>query len=221
MNHPPSRSSVSEERNCCQPAVDRREEPENLLDRLRAGEEAAFEELVHREGGRLLALTRHLLRGEEEARDAVQETFLAAFRSLDRFRGESSLSTWLHRIAVNTALMRLRSSSRHPEVSIEELLPRFDDQGRHASPVASWNPSPADVVLQRETREQVRAAIERLPLPYRTVLVLRDIEELSTEETAGVLSLTTTAVKVRLHRARLALRTLLEPLFAGNAGQSP
>ncbi len=219
MSHPQSRPRVSDERKWCPPSAERPEE--DLLDRLRSGEEAAFEELVHREGGRLLALARTMLRREEDARDAVQETFFAAFRSLARFRGESSLSTWLHRIAVNTALMRIRSSSRHPELSIEELLPRFDDQGRHASPVASWRATPADVVLQRETRAQVRAAVERLPLPYRTVLVLRDIEELSTEETASVLSLTTMAVKVRLHRARLALRTLLEPLFAGNAGQSP
>src|SRR5262245_47453482 len=101
MSHSPRRSSVSEERQWWPPVAERPEEPGKLLERLRAGEEGAFEELVQREGGRLLALARHLVRGEEEARDVVQETFLSAFCSLPRFRGQSSLSTWLHRIAIN------------------------------------------------------------------------------------------------------------------------
>jgi len=186
---------------------------EKLLERLRAGDEEACEELVRRFGGKVFATIRGLLPRSEDAQDVVQETFLSAFRSIHAFRGGCLLSTWLHRIAVNAALMRLRSAAHHPETSIEELLPRFDGEGRHASFIAPWSLSPSEVVFRQETRKQVRVAIERLPASYRTVLILRDIEEFSTEETARLLSLTTTAVKVRLHRARLALRTLLEPIF--------
>ena len=188
-----------------------------FVERLRSGDEQAFEELVRRFGGRLLATARHLLGRNGDAEDAVQEAFLSAFRGLDRFRGGSSLSTWLHRIVINAALMKLRGASRRPEASIEEYLPRFDETGHHADPVAEWRVTPEAAMLSRQTRDRVRAAIERLPPSYRAVLVLRDIEELSTEETAEVLSLTRTAVKVRLHRARLALRTLLVPVFAHEA----
>lgn len=188
-----------------------------FVERLRSGDEQAFEELVWRFGGRLLATARHLLGRNGDAEDAVQEAFLSAFRGLDRFRGGSSLSTWLHRIVINAALMKLRGASRRPEASIEEYLPRFDETGHHADPVAEWRVTPEAAMLSRQTRDRVRAAIEKLPPSYRAVLVLRDIEELSTEETAEVLSLTRTAVKVRLHRARLALRTLLVPVFAHEA----
>ncbi len=192
-------------------------EETRLIERLRARDDDAYEELVRRFGGRLLATARRFLPRTEDAQDAVQEAFLSAFRSLDRFRGGSRLSTWLHRIVVNAALMKLRSSSRRPETPIEEYLPRFDETGHHAAPVEEWKVSPEGALLSRETSERVRAAIETLPVSYRAVLVLRDIEELSTEETAEVLSLTRTAVKIRLHRARLALRTLLVPLFATHA----
>jgi len=215
------RSRVLEEHPWWPPGEAGREERDDLLERLRAGEEAAFEELVHREGGRLLAAARHLLRGEEEARDAVQEAFLSAYCSLARFRGESSLSTWLHRIVINTSLMKLRARARRPETPIEDLLPRFDGEGRLASPTGSWAPDPEKAMRDRETCERVRRAIDELPEAYRTVLVLRDVEELTTQETAQVLSLTTTAVKVRLHRARLALRTLLETVFGKNATPRP
>ena len=189
-------------------------EEARLVERLRAGDEEAYEELVRRFGARLLATARRFLPRTEDAQDAVQEALLSAFRCLDRFRGGCRLSTWLHRIVVNAALMKLRGASRRPEIPIEDYLPRFDETGHHAGPVEEWKVSPEGALLSRETSERVRAAIEALPVSYRAVLVLRDIEELSTEETAEVLSLTRTAVKVRLHRARLALRTLLVPVFA-------
>ncbi len=192
-------------------------EEARLVERLRARDEEAFEELVRRFGGRLLATARRFLPRTEDAQDAVQEAFLSAFRGLDRFRGGCRLSTWLHRIVVNAALMKLRGASRRPETPIEDYLPRFDETGHHAAPVEEWKVSPEGALLSRETSERVRAAIEALPVSYRVVLVLRDIEELSTQETAEVLSLTRTAVKIRLHRARLALRTLLVPIFATHA----
>ncbi len=187
----------------------RPEEDDALVRRLRAGDEAAFEEVVRLHAGRLLAVVRRFLPREEDARDAVQDAFLAAFRALDQFTGSARLSTWLHRIAVNAALMKLRARSRRPEEPIEELLPRFHEDGVLADTPREW-PGGADALLEKEeVRQTVRRSIDRLPEGYREVLLLRDIEELDTEETARLLGLTAGAVKVRLHRARLALRTLL------------
>ena len=112
-----------------------------LLERLRAGEAAAFERLVREQGGRMLAVARRFLREDEDARDAVQDAFLSAFRSLDSFEGQAKLSTWLHRIVVNAALMKLRARKRRPEESIEELLPRFLEDGHQAEPATPW-PAP-------------------------------------------------------------------------------
>jgi RNA polymerase sigma-70 factor (ECF subfamily) len=184
-----------------------------LLARLRRGEEAAFEELVRTHGGRLVAVARRMLRSEEDARDAVQQGFLSAFRALPSFQGESRLSTWLHRIVVNAALMKLRSRARRPEEAIEVLLPRFVEDGHHAEPVISWGASVDALLQQAETRMAVRRAIDRLPESYRTVLLLRDIEELETGEVAALLGITPNAVKIRLHRARQALARVLEPHF--------
>ncbi|HKA36608.1 MAG TPA: sigma-70 family RNA polymerase sigma factor [Thermoanaerobaculia bacterium] len=190
---------------------------DDFLARLRSGDESAYEELVRKYAGRMLASARHFLSRSEDAQDAVQEAFLSAFRSVGSFRGGSAISTWLHRIVVNACLMKIRGASRRPETPIEEYLPRFDETGHHAGPVENWAIGPEEAMLSRETRQTVREAIEKLPAAYRTVLILRDIEELSTEETAEMLALTRNAVKVRLHRARLALRALLAPVFAVRA----
>ena len=181
-----------------------------LIDALRAGDGDAYAQLVRRYGGRLLAVTRRLLREEEDARDAVQEAFLSAFKAIDRFEGQARLSTWLHRIAVNAALMKLRSKRRRPETSIEELLPGFIEDGHMADPPQPWREGADTLLARSETREWVRGRIEDLPESHRTVLVLRDIEELDTAEVAKLLELSPGAVKTRLHRARLALRGLLD-----------
>jgi RNA polymerase sigma-70 factor (ECF subfamily) len=180
-----------------------------LVQGLKHGEEWAFEALVRVFGARMLATARRLVGNEEDARDVGQSADLSAFRAIGEFKGSAQLSTWLHRIVVNTALMRLRSRRRKPEESIEALLPAFQAEGHFVDRFSSAA-MPADQLLERrETRRIVRGAIERLPEPYRAVLVLRDIEELSTKEVAELLDITTSAVKVRLHRARQALLTLL------------
>lgn len=180
-----------------------------LLERLQASDEEACDWLVREHTGRLLAIARRYLRQEEDARDAVQEAFVSAFRSMARFQGTSSLSTWLHRIVINCCLMKLRSGRRRPETSIEELLPRFDETGHRVLDGAALPEAPEAGMEREETRRKVRAAIARLPEPYRAVLLLRDIEEVSTADAARMLKLTPNAVKIRLHRARQALRTLL------------
>jgi RNA polymerase sigma-70 factor (ECF subfamily) len=180
-----------------------------LLERLRRGDEAAYEMLIRTYGGRMLSVARGLLRNEEDARDVVQSAYVSAFRGLPTFKGTSQLSTWLHRIVVNGALMKLRTRRRKPEASIEDLLPGFLEDGHHVENFSGWA-SQADRLLEhKQMRQVVRAAITELPETHRAVLILRDIEDMTTEEAAGALGITPNAVKIRLHRARQALATLV------------
>ena len=181
-----------------------------LVDRIQSGEQRACEELVRKFGGRMLAVARRFFRNEDDANDAVQDAFMSAFASLDRFAGKSSLGTWLHRIVVNACLMRIRKG-KHEE-SIGPLLPTFDETGHHTRHPAEWGDVVHLSAERSEMRDQIRACIDRLPERYRSVLLLRDIEELDTAETARLLETTPNNVKVRLHRARQVLRTLLEPM---------
>ena len=182
-----------------------------LLQGLRERRPEAFESLVRAYSPRLLAVARRMLGSDEDARDAVQDGFLNAFRAIDRFEGHAKLSTWLHRIVVNAALMKLRTRRRKPEESLEPLLPAFRENGHHVDKFSTWDEPADDLAEREETRQVVREAILSLPETYREVLVLRDIEEMSTDEAARSLGITPNAVKIRLHRARLALRTLLDP----------
>ena len=188
------------------------DEDDRLVGRLRGGDDGAFEDLVRREAPRLLAVARRILRNEDDARDALQDAFVSAYRSLASFEGKASLSTWLHRIVVNAALGRLRGRRRQAETPIDDLLPAFLEDGHHATPPTPW-PSAETFVEDRELRESVREAIDRLPDDYREILLLRDIEELDTAAVAELLEISESLVKVRLHRARQALRRLLEPRF--------
>ena len=186
---------------------------DDLLQRLRSGDAGAFDRLVRQHAGRLLSVARRLLGREEDAQDVLQEAFLAAFRAIDRFEGQSRLSTWLHRIVVNAALMKLRSRQSRPQRSIESLLPGYLEDGHQAEPAVEWRAGVEEEAQRRETREWVRRCIDQLPETHRVVLMLRDIEELDTQETAQLLGIEPNAVKVRLHRARQALRALLDARF--------
>jgi RNA polymerase sigma-70 factor (ECF subfamily) len=188
-----------------------------LVAALRAGHDWAFEKMIRLYGGRLLVVARRITRNDEDARDAVQSAYLSAFVALKDFEGTCQLSTWLHRIVVNAALMKLRRRRRKPEESIEALLPAFQPDGHHAEQFAGPAEPPDRLLERRETRALVRSCIDKLPDNYRTVLMLRDIEQHSTDETAALLGVTPVAVKVRLHRARQALNTLLRPLTVGRA----
>jgi RNA polymerase sigma-70 factor (ECF subfamily) len=181
-----------------------------LVRRLREGDEDAYATLVRLHGGRLLSVARRFLAEAEDARDVVQEAFLSAFQALSGFEENAQISTWLHRIVVNACLMRLRSRKRRPEVSIEPLLPTFDEAGNRTAPVSPW-PEVQGELERKQVAARVRELIHELPESYRTVLLLRDIEELDTARAAEALGISENAVKVRLHRARQALRTLLDP----------
>jgi RNA polymerase sigma-70 factor (ECF subfamily) len=185
----------------------------DLLRRLRAGDEQAYEVLVRQYSGRMLAVARRFFGCEDDSAEAVQEAFCSAFQAIDRFEGSSALSTWLHRIVVNACLTKLRSRSRQRTIAIDALLPAFDERGHHMRAVAPWSDQPSHRMERAETQNQVRACIDLLPDDYRMVLLLRDIEELNTEQTAEMLGISVPAVKTRLHRARQALRSLLEPMF--------
>lgn len=183
-----------------------------LLMRLRAGEEGAYRDLLHRHGGRLLAVARRLMRDEEAARDCLQEALISAFRAIDRFEGRAALTTWLHRIVVNACLMKLRSRRGTLEDPVDPQLAVFDGDGLRDGPTQLAPFDADELIAQKQVREQVRKGIESLPDGHRIVLILRDIEGLGTAEVAKLLGMTPGAVKMRLHRARLALRDQLGSL---------
>lgn len=184
-----------------------------LVTALKAGEGAAFEQVVRLYGGRMLVVARQILTSDEDAQDALQDAFLTAFHSIGTFEGKSRFSTWLHRVVVNAALMRLRSRKRKREQSIDDLLPTFLEDGHQKGPGPAWNQTALAGIERSETQAAVRACIDQLPEDYRTVLLLRDIQELDTAAVAEMLGITEGNVKVRLHRARQALKTLLDPVF--------
>lgn len=184
-----------------------------LVAALRAGEDRAFEVLVRTFGGRMLAVARRLMGDEADAADAVQDAFLSAFKSIERFDGRSQLGTWLHRITINASLMKLRSRRRRKERPIEDLLPRYKADGHAQVDSTPWRDETDEIEARNAVRRLVRQKIDELPEQYRTVLVLRDIEGLDTESTGAALGMSVPAVKTRLHRARQALRTLLDPHF--------
>ena len=186
---------------------------EALLAGLRGGQDWAYDRMVRAFGGRMLAVATGILRNEDEARDAVQTAYLSAFKALPSFEGNCRLSTWLHRIVVNAALMKLRSRRRRPEEALDGLLPTFLEDGHHAAQF-SRSELPADDLLEREeTRAVVRECIAQLPAHHRSILVMRDIDDVSTGEVAALFGITSNAVKIRLHRARQALATLLRREF--------
>lgn len=193
------------------------EDEAGLVARLKAGDARAFEQLVRREGGRMLAAARRLVRDEAAAHDCVQEAFVSAFRHIGDFEPRASIGAWLHRIAVNAALMRLRKQRRLAETPIDDLLPSFDADGwRRDDLVEVPDDDPESELMRRRTAEFVRAKIDLLPDAYRTALLLRDLEGWSTREAADALGIAEGAMKVRLHRARAALKRLIEPLWTGD-----
>ncbi len=185
-----------------------------LVVRLKAGDADAYEHLVRTAGGRLLAVARRILRDEDAAADAVQEAFVSAFRAMGGFDGQAQLATWLHRIVVNTCLMRLRRRQRRPEQPIDGLLPRFAEDGHHAEPVVSWADSAERQLERRQVQQLVRDGLVELPAAARALIVMRDIEGVPTHEAAEALGISDNALKLRLHRARQALASIMRRKLA-------
>jgi RNA polymerase sigma-70 factor (ECF subfamily) len=191
----------------------RRRQEQELVCRLRDGDADAAEELVREFGPRMLAIAARFFKCPQDRDDAVQDAFISAFRAIHNFDGDSRLATWLHRVTVNACLMKLRARSRRHEMTGDELLPRFAGQRPPMNRLVEWEQDGHSHAVASELRSHVRACIDRLPEPYRVVLLLRDIEGLDTDQTAQAMQCTAANVKTRLHRARHALRSLLEPLY--------
>jgi RNA polymerase sigma-70 factor (ECF subfamily) len=183
-----------------------------FLEKLRAGDPAAFVQLVEANQRNVYNLALRMLNNPQEAEDVLQETFLSAYKALPGFEGRSSLSTWLYRIASNASLMRLRK--KQPETtSIDEPL-ELEEGDSLPRQFVDWSSVPEDELLSEESRRVMDEAVAELPEGLRIVFILRDIEGLSTQEAGEVLELSESAVKTRLHRARLALREKLSAYFA-------
>lgn len=185
------------------------------LHALRNGDRAATERLVRKHSGWMLALARRMVREDALAEDIVQNAFFNIFRKLDQFDGRSALKTWMHRIVVNQSLMMLRKDRRSSEGSIDDLLPEFDRNGCRTEQDWATIETPESLIEKSQSVEKISELIGSLPETYRIVLLLRDIEEVSTQEVAEMLQISEANVKVRLHRARAALKKLLEPLMKG------
>jgi len=186
---------------------------EELARRVLAGDTGAFETLMSRHQKQVYRLACRLTRNQADAEEVLQDTFLRAYRRLGGFREDAKFSTWLYRIATNAARMLHRGRARHPTEPLDEYLPRFDGQGRHARDVDHARAADAEEILDRKRlARHAKGALERLPERYRIPFVLRDLEEMPTAEVASVLGMTDEAVRQRVHRARLMLRGYLSHL---------
>lgn len=181
-----------------------------LIEQARSGDKRAFGRLVRKYEQLVYSFSFKICRDPEKAEEVLQETFINAYRGLKSFSGNSKFSTWLYRIVTNNCLMMHRKEAREPVISFEEA-DLF--HGTDELQVAHWGETPPDAVLNKELRAKLDDAIQKLPLEYRIVFVMRDVEGLSTEEVGKSLKLSVPAVKSRLHRARMFLRNELNGYF--------
>jgi RNA polymerase sigma-70 factor, ECF subfamily len=181
-----------------------------VVEALRRREPTAAEQLVTEYGDRAYRLATGVTGNQQDAEEAVQDAFWIVVRKIDTFRGESAFGSWLYRIVANAAYQKLRGRrSRRGDFSWNDVQPSFDEEGRHVAPTADWSARAMDPALQIELREALTSAINALPETYRAVVVLRDVQGLTSVEVAEILGLSIPAVKARAHRARLFLRKQL------------
>lgn len=182
-----------------------------LVTRARTGDQAAFSSLVNRYEGKIFRLAMNITQNREDAEDVLQESFLKAYEHLEQFQGNSKFYTWIVRIAVNQALMKLRKRKSDRSVSLDEQIDTGEDVV--VREIAAWDPDPEEQLSRGELQTILTEAVDSLAPIYKTVFTLRDVDGLSTEETAEVLDLSVPAVKSRLLRARLQLRDRLTKFF--------
>ena len=201
------------------------EDDATLAERLRCGDPQALEALMERHASRVYRVARGITRCEQDAEEVVQDVFLTICRKIDAFEGRAALGTWIYRIAANAALIKRRGLRFEQEISLEEHLPTFREDGHRegdrAFLLADWSQSPEQELLSGETRRILNRALADLPDHYRAVLILRDMEGLLNEETAGALGESVGSVKSRLHRARMALREQLTRVLAPGGEPEP
>jgi RNA polymerase sigma-70 factor (ECF subfamily) len=187
-----------------------------LVQAAQKGDVGAFEQLIKKYDRNVFRIAQHITQNREDAEDVVQDAFLKAYQKLDQFQGNSKFYTWIVRIAVNEALMKLRKRKSDKLVSMDEDVET--DEGTITREFADWSPNPEQQYNQAELNDILSRTIQGLPASFRTVFVLRDVEGLSTEETAEMLGLSVPAVKSRLLRARLQLRERLSRHFKSKKG---
>ena len=187
-----------------------------LVQAAQAGDVAAFEKLLKKYDRNVFRIALHITQNREDAEDVVQDAFLKAYQKLDQFQGNSKFYTWVVRIAVNEALMKLRKRKGDKTVSMDQEVET--EEGAMPRDFADWTPNPEQQYRQSELNEILTKTIQGLPASFRTVFVLRDVEGMSTEETAEMLGLSVPAVKSRLLRARLQLRERLTRHFKKSKG---
>ena len=181
-----------------------------LLERLQTGDQGAFEAVFHRYSPKLYNVAHRILGEAADAQEVIQDVFLTLFRKAHTFQGNSQLSTWLYRLTVNAALGKIRSSKKKFEVSYEEHLPKFKDDGHHAKrPIADWSNTIEESFAHKELAALLSRALSELKPIDKTIVVLSDVDGLRDKEIASIVNLTVSAVKTRLHRARLVLRANL------------
>jgi RNA polymerase sigma-70 factor, ECF subfamily len=191
-----------------------------LVEKIKNGDYQAFEALVTRYESKVYRLAIRMLRNQQDAEDALQETFLQVHRGLPGFEGRSAFSTWLFRLATNVCLMKIRHRETEPSklLPLEDYLPRQDSG--EIPQMVDWTIRPEEALLSKESREKMMEPLEKIPPEYRAVFILRDMEGFSNAETGESLGISIAAVKSRLHRARLALRGLLSNYFEKEAGSN-
>ena len=195
-------------------------EERRLIQGLREEDPESYGELLNCYGGRMLAVARRMLQNEDDAQDCVQEAFLQAFRKIDTFEERASLGSWLHRIVVNAALMKIRQRKRRQETPLEDHLCEFDAEGNRKTLAPELTTAMESRLERLEIQTLIRQEIGALPTNFRNIILLRDIEEYDTAETATLLGLSLSSTKTRLHRARAALKRKVEKRLATNGAPS-
>ncbi len=184
-----------------------------LVKEMQAGKPEAFDEMVRSYQKRVYSLAYNLTHNQSDAEDVSQEVFLRVCNKINTFLGKAAFSSWVYRITLNVSFVKLKSRKKIKQVSLDDVFPRYQEDGFHAGPVNDWSMKTDDVLLSSESRKIIQKAIDQLPEKEKTVFVLRDIEGLPTEKVCDILDLSVPAVKSRLHRSRLFLRKRLSNYF--------
>lgn len=184
-----------------------------LVKEMQAGKPEAFDEMVRSYQKRVYSLAYNLTHNQSDAEDVSQEVFLRVCNKINTFLGKAAFSSWVYRITLNVSFMRLKSRKKIQQIPLDDVLPKYQEDGFHVGNVSDWSMKTDDVLLSSESRKIIQKAINQLPEKEKTVFVLRDIEGLPTEKVCDILELSVPAVKSRLHRSRLFLRKRLSNYF--------
>ncbi len=193
--------------------TDQKAEEEILARKLIEGDLEAFDRFVEIYQKKIYALAYNLTHNQMDAQDVTQEVFLTIFRKAHTFQGKSAFSSWVYRVALNAVYMKLRSKKKDKSISVEDAFPSFNGAGYHQEIIRDWSESAESLMFSNETKNVIQGAVDQLPEKEKIAFLLRDVEGLSTEEAAEALDLSVSAVKSRLHRARLILRKKLSGYF--------